>query len=280
MSAQGSDTNVSMALQPKGLGGVLINQTFSQSTVNIGGTLQITGNVVANGSIVAQNLYIQGGSNWLLQSANLQNASWSTHGGDAGATTVTTTSIVAPDGTTTAWQLNNSGAQTDPVRGIYQATGSTNGPWIASVWLRAGSLSTARISLTGGSDDNIVANTLVTLTSSWQRFVISGTTGVPFAGSSGVRFKLSTNAAAGNYLVWGPQVELVNPTSMKNVASPYVPTYSSYIIASNNNIYVTNNVATSNVVVSNMVAFANSNNIISVYQTYNSSTNSLDVVFG
>jgi hypothetical protein len=73
---------------------------------------------------------------------------------------------------------------------------------------------------------------------------------------------------------------LGNPTSPRNVASPYIATYSSYVIASNNNIYATNNVASANVIVSNMVAFANSNNIVSVYQTYNSSTNSLDVVFG
>jgi hypothetical protein len=282
LSVQGSDTNVSMSLLPKGTGGVLINQTYSQNTVNVGSTLQVTGNVAANGSILAQNLYVQGGSNWLLQSVNLQSASWSTHSGDAGATTVTASLVVAPDGTTTAWQLNNSGGQTDPMRGIFQAAlGATStGPWIASVWLRAGSLSSARISLSGASDDNIVANTLVTLTSSWQRVVISGFTGLPYSSSTGVRLKLSTNAATGNYLVWGPQVELANPTSIRSVASPYTPTSTSTVIASNNNIYVTNTVASANLVVSNMVAYANSNNIVSVYQSYNSSTNSLDVVFG
>ena len=282
LSAQGSDTNISMSLIPKGSGGVLINQTYSQNTVNVGSTLQVTGNVAANGSILAQNLYVQGGSNWLLQSVNLQSASWSTHSGDAGATTVTASLVVAPDGTTTAWQLNNSGGQTDPMRGIFQAaSGATStGPWIASVWLRAGTLSSARVSLSGASDDNIVANTLVTLTSSWQRVVISGFTGLPYSASSGVRFKLSTNAATGNYLVWGPQVELANPTSIRSVASPYTPTSTSTVIASNNNIYVTNTVASANLIVSNIVGFANSNNIVSVYQSYNASTNSLDVVFG
>ena len=282
LSAQGSDTNISMSLIPKGTGGVLINQTYSQNTVNVGSTLQVTGNVAANGSILAQNLYVQGGSNWLLQSVNLQSASWLTHSGDAGATTVTASLVLAPDGTTTAWQLNNSGGQTDPMRGIYQpASGTTStGPWIASVWLRAGTLSSARVSLSGASDDNIVANTLVTLTSSWQRVVISGFTGLPYSASSGVRFKLSTNAATGNYLVWGPQVELANPTSIRSVASPYTPTSTSTVIASNNNIYVTNTVASANLVVSNIVGFANSNNIVSVYQSYNASTNSLDVVFG
>lgn len=280
LSAQGSDTNVSMALIPKGTGGVLINQTYNQNTVNVGSTLQVTGNVAANGVIVAQNLYIQGGSNWITNSANLQSGAWSTHSGDAGATTVTASLVVSPNGTTTAWQLNNSGGQTDPMRGIYQSIGTSTGPWIASVWLRAGSLSTARISLSGTSDDNIVANTLVTLTSSWQRFVISGVTGVPFSSSAGVRFKLSTNGVAGNYLVWGPQVELGNATSARNVASPYTPTFGSAIVAANNNVYVTGNVASANVIVSNIMAFANSNNIVSVYQTYNASTNSLDVVFG
>jgi len=280
LSAQGSDTNISMSLLPKGAGGVLINQTYSQNTVNVGSTLQVTGNVAANGSILAQNLYVQGGSNWLLQSINLQSGSWSTHSGDGGATTVTASLVLAPDGTTTAWQLNNSGGQTDPMRGIYQAVGSSTGPWIASVWLRAGSLSSARVSLSGSQDDSIVANTLVTLTSSWQRVVISGFTGLPYSASAGVRLKLSTNAATGNYLVWGPQIELANPTSIRSVASPYIPTSTSAVIASNNNIYVTNTVASANLVVSNIVGFANSNNIVSVYQSYNSSTNSLDVVFG
>jgi hypothetical protein len=280
LSVQGSDTNVSMSLIPKGTGGVLINQTFSQSTVNVGSTLQVTGNVAANGAIVAQNLYIQGGSNWLVWSSNLQ-ISWTTHTGDLGATTVTPSLVVAPDGTTTAWQLNNSGGQTNPTYGIYQQQGSSTGPWIASVWLRSGSLSSARIMLTGGSDDTTVANTLVTLTSSWQRFVISGVTGLPFSASAGVRFKLSTNAATGNYLVWGPQVELGNPTSPRNVASPYIPTFGSAVIVPlNNNIFATSNISSANVIVSNMVAYANSNNIVSVYQSYNSSTNSLDVVFG
>jgi len=281
LSVQGSDTNVSMSLLPKGTGGVLINQTYNQNTVNVGSTLQVTGNVAANGAIVAQNLYIQGGSNWITNSANLQSGSWLTHSGDAGATTVTPSLVVAPDGTTTAWQLNNSGGQTNPTYGIYQQTGSSTGPWIASVWLRAGSLSSARLMITGGSDDTTVANTLVSLTSSWQRFVISAVTGLPFSASAGVRFKLSTNAATGNYLVWGPQLELGNPTSPRNVASPYIPTFSSAVIVSlNNNIFATSNISSANVIVSNIVGFANSNNIVSVYQSYNSSTNSLDVVFG
>jgi len=281
LSVQGSDTNVSMSLLPKGTGGVLINQTYNQNTVNVGSTLQVTGNVAANGAIVAQNLYIQGGSNWITNSANLQSGSWLTHSGDAGATTVTPSLVVAPDGTTTAWQLNNSGGQTNPTYGIYQQTGSSAGPWIASVWLRAGSLSSARLMITGGSDDTTVANTLVSLTSSWQRFVISAVTGLPFSASAGVRFKLSTNAATGNYLVWGPQLELGNPTSPRNVASPYIPTFSSAVIVSlNNNIFATSNISSANVIVSNIVGFANSNNIVSVYQSYNSSTNSLDVVFG
>jgi hypothetical protein len=280
LSVQGSDTNVSMSLLPKGTGGVLINQTYNQNTVNVGSTLQVTGNVAANGAIVAQNLYIQGGSNWLVWSSNLQN-SWATHTGDLGATTVTPSLVVAPDGTTTAWQLNNSGGQTNPTYGIYQQQGSSTGPWIASVWLRAGSLSSARLMITGGSDDTTVANTLVSLTSSWQRFVISAVTGLPFSTSAGVRFKLSTNAATGNYLVWGPQVELGNPTSPRNVASPYIPTFGSAVIVPlNNNIFATSNISSANVIVSNMVAYANSNNIVSVYQSYNASTNSLDVVFG
>ena len=215
-------------------------------------------------------------TNILLYSQDFDNAAWPK------IATVTANTTTAPDGTTTAWQLNNSGGQTDPMRGIFQAASGTTstGPWIASVWLRAGTLSSARVSLSGASDDNIVANTLVTLTSSWQRVVISGFTGLPYSASSGVRFKLSTNAATGNYLVWGPQVELANPTSIRSVASPYTPTSTSTVIASNNNIYVTNTVASANLVVSNIVGFANSNNIVSVYQSYNASTNSLDVVFG
>jgi hypothetical protein len=283
LSAQGSDANVSMALISKGSGGVLVNQTYNQNTVNVGSTLQVTGNVAANGAVVAQNLYIQGGSNWITNSANLQSGSWSTHSGDAGATTVTLApSSIAPDGTTTVWNLNNSGGQTRPDFGIFQSAGSSTGPWTASVWLRAGTLTSARILLTGGSDDTAVANTLVTLSNTiWQRFVISGVTGLPFTATSGVRLKLTTNAVAGFFQVWGPQLELGNPTSARNnVASPYTPTFGSAIVAANNNVYVTGNVASANVIVSNIMAFANSNNIVSVYQTYNASTNSLDVVFG
>ena len=283
LSAQGSDANVSMSLIPKGSGGVLVNQTYNQNTVNVRSTLQVTGNVAANGDIVAQNLYIQGGSNWITNSANLQSGSWSTHSGDAGATTVTfAPSSIAPDGTTTVWNLNNSGGQTRPDFGLFQSAGSSTGLWTASVWLRAGTLTSARILLTGGADDTAVANTLVTLSNTiWQRFVISGITGPPFTGTAGVRLKLTTNAVAGFFQVWGPQLELGNPTSARNIASPYTPTFGSAVIVPlNNNIFATSNISSANVIVSNMVAYANSNNIVSVYQSYNASTNSLDVIFG
>jgi hypothetical protein len=279
-ASSGNEANVSMALFGKGTGAILVNQTYSQSTVNVGSTLQVSGNIAANGAVVAQNLYVQGGSNWITWSANLQN--WSVHSGDTTTTVTANTVVAAPDGTPTTWQLNNTGAQTEPSRGILNsinAPGPT-GPWIVSVWLRAGSLSSARLCLAGSADDNHVANTLVTLTNSWQRFVISGVTGTPFSASTGARIKISTNAVAGSVLVWGPQLELGNPTSARNVASPYTPTLGNPIVVANNNVYVTGNVASANVIVSNIMAFANSNNIVSVYQTYNSSTNSLDVVFG
>ena len=282
ISAQGTDANVSMQLLPKGTGSVLINQNYNQSTVNVGSTLQITGNVAANGSILAQNLYIQGGSNYIQYSANLQNnSSWTNHTGDVANTTVTAnTTIAAPDGTLTTWQLNNNGNQTTPGYGIYQLVPviSGNGPFTISVWLRSGSLTSGQFYMSGSSDDTVSAGGVVNLTSQWQRFVFTAYNFV----SGGARLQLSTNGQSGSILVWGPQLEVGGPFTAKGVASPYVPTYGAYsVVASNNSVYVpTGNVSASNIITPNKVGWVNSNNVSQVYQTYNTSTNSLDIVFG
>jgi hypothetical protein len=86
------------------------------------------------------------------------------------------------------------------------------------------------------------------------------------------------------------------------IASAYTPTIAT-VVTNTNNLYVysgnvvvgntssystTNNAVTvagsigtaNSIYVGNRVGFANANNISVVYQSYNSSTNSLDVVFG
>ena len=281
LSATGADTNVNLGLSAQGNGAVLVNQTYNQQTINVNNILQVTGNVAANGSIVAQNIYIQGGSNYVQNSANLQ-ASFVNHAGDVANTTITANNtIVAPDGTYTAWQLNNNGNQTTPTFGIYQLISTlpgTNGPFTASVWMRAGSLTSAQFFMSGASDDTVNVGGLFTLTNQWQRFVITGVTTT----STQARIQISTNAQAGNILVWGPQIELASPLTPKGVASPYVPTYGFYsVISANNNLYVpTGNVAANNMITANRMSWANANAAIMVSQIYNSSTNSLDVVFG
>jgi len=260
---------------------VLINQLYDHSSINVRSVLQTTGNVAANGSIVAQNIYIQGGTNYVYNSANVL-ASFGNHGGDTANTTVTAnTTIPAPDGSYTTWQLNNNGNQTIPIFGTFQGTGapSTNGPFTASIWLRAGTLSSAQFYLSGGSDDTICAGGLFTLTNQWQRFVVTGFTGFP---TTGARIQITTNAQAGSILMWGPQVEPASGLMPRGVASPYVATYTgSTAISANNNLYVpTGNVATNNIIVGNKMSWANSNAAIVITQTYNASTNSLDVVFG
>ena len=195
-------------------------------------SVTVIGNVLVSGSTTVANINLQGGSNYLVNSANLvpNFNGWSLHFGDVTSTVTANLTIPAPDGSYTAWQLYNSGAQTNPKYGIWanpQVGGTNPGPWTISAWMRAGTTSSAQFFLSGENDDVVFAGGVLTLTNQWQRFAFTGTTPT----DPGSRIQFSTNATTGNILIWGPQAEI------GYAATAYTPTTGTAIVNQYNNLY-------------------------------------------
>ena len=299
LSAQGSDANVSMSLIPKGVGSVLINQSYNQGT----GILQANGSFSVAGNTITQNQYVSGNNNSLTYSQDFNNAAW------AKTNLTVTTGFTAPDGTATAQKLveNNLTGQHLIVQtnsAITPGTICTYSVYAkASEWtlfqLQSGSggaIGTFNLStVTSVASSGAINTTITSVGNGWYRCSL-----ICFYGNGANYIYKSSSSYAGDNVsgmfVWGSQLEL------GYIASAYTPTIAT-VVTNTNNLYVysgnvvvgntssystTNNAVTvagsigtaNSIYVGNRVGFANANNISVVYQSYNSSTNSLDVVFG
>jgi hypothetical protein len=299
LSAQGSDANVSMSLIPKGVGSVLINQSYNQGT----GILQANGSFSVAGNTITQNQYVSGNNNSLTYSQDFNNAVW-------GKTNLTvTTGFTAPDGTATAQKLVENNVTGQHLINQQNLTITPGTICTYSVYAKAsewttfqlqsgsgGALGTFNLSsVTSVGSSGAINTTITSVGNGWYRCSL-----ISFYGNgSQYIYKNSTSYAGDNVsgmFVWGSQLEL------GYIASAYTPTIAA-VVTNTNNLYVysgnvvvgntssystTNNAITvagsigtaNSIYVGNRVGYANANNISVVYQSYNSSTNSLDVVFG
>jgi hypothetical protein len=95
------------------------------------------------------------------------------------------------------------------------ASGVGNTTYTFSIWLKSATLSQARLLLKNASSDVIKAEKVVSLSTEWQRFDVTGTTD---GASAGARIEFTTNGVAGSMSIWGAQLEAGSfPTS-------YIPT--------------------------------------------------------
>lgn len=144
-----------------------------------------------------------GSSNLLRLTSQISNAAWSKTG------------VVATDGQTDPYGNTAASLLTDPATTntyLYQAapiTGHANKTYTFSVWLKSGT-KTGNIAIyfKDGSSGSTIASATPTITSSWQRFSVTGT-----FGSSPVNSTIACfidhvdNIVAGDYYMFGPQLE-------------------------------------------------------------------------
>jgi hypothetical protein len=156
--------------------------------------------------------------NLLRQSETFSNAVWVSDG----TTTVTENTETAPNGTLTADRLQMSASQR---RYIYQTTTPTQTTYTYSVYLRANSNQTVRISVDQGCS-NYRGGLICNVTTQWQRFSITLSNIVISSGSVATvidNITSNTNACTGTAVAvdiyaWGAQ--LVEGTDAK----PYFAT--------------------------------------------------------
>lgn len=136
-------------------------------------------------------------TNLLLSSEEFDNAIWTKRNGHV----ITADQTLSPDGSMTADLVTVTGF-VDTNEGIFQQQGGNNENTV-SVWLKAGTISSVRIILKNRDSDDIKISSNETITSSWQRFDITGTNdGV----SPGARVEIQGNSN-GTFFIWGAQLE-------------------------------------------------------------------------
>ena len=326
ISAQGNDPTVSLSLLPKANAAILLNQRYNQGT----GAVQILGNTAIAGSTTTQNLYVQGGSNFLYYSQDFTNATyWSKTN-----SSITIASTTAPDGTLTALKITANAATGPSVHNLTQlinlsATQSPNNSiWTISGYFKSAEVYKAQFAMSDavlGSVAYLIDTSNGTISSpsigsgwtnssasvnyvanGWYRFAVTATKTTPGGFVLPIVNIYDATNTTGSFIgdgvsgmfVWGLQAE------KSQIATPYVTTTSGPSISANNNIWVPNGnvyigvsnsnpllvgntysltvaggIASGNVYSSSVIGFANNTSSL-VYQTYNSSTNSLDIVFG
>jgi hypothetical protein len=152
--------------------------------------------------------------NLLTFTENFSNAAWSsTIGGTGAAITKTNNFGTAPDGTTTAARLqcDRGAGNTLSDFSFMRQSEATNAVKVESVWMKSNTGASQTVVMT-------VSTTVVTVTTSWQRFSVQKTLGAtPFdIGAQG-----TLTAQTIDILVWHPMFEDVTGQSNQN-PSEYV----------------------------------------------------------
>ena len=192
-----------------------------------------SGQLNNSATVVDKALVLQGGNN-LVKYSNTLETTGSAWVSTSSSSTITATlnNIVAPDGTITGtlltYPINVTGA------GIYSTwraniATTTTGAYTVSVWLKSGSTTSIYIRFNDSSGNR--AKLLCNLTSTWQRFTISGTTATTITAISfdiGADGNASETMSAGTIYAWGAQLELGTQ------ASAYTPTTTTAITTTNN----------------------------------------------
>jgi uncharacterized protein YmfQ (DUF2313 family) len=158
-------------------------------------------------------------TNLLLRSQEFDNATWIKNLSSVAPNTAT-----APDGTLTADTLTLSGGGYCTVEQLVSGVGGSVGQaWTGSVWLKGTVGQTLRLFLFapgGGVDDYY--ETVVTLTSAWQRYTVTGT--IEHGGHTAMEFAIDRDTgrgdSAGTVQAWGAQLEV------GAAATPYIVTTS------------------------------------------------------
>jgi len=153
-------------------------------------------------------------TNLFIRSETFTSASWLSGGG--GVSVFTDNFATSPSGAQTAskWTAANTNSQ------VRQNVATINTTATVSVYLRTNS-GTKNVTL---FINDIASTAVVTVTTSWQRFVLTGAVGATLLGAGRCGFSNNSILTAGDYVeVWGAQYEVGSN------ATSYIPTTSAAV---------------------------------------------------
>jgi len=228
-------------------GTTTVNQLYNGGT----GVFQANGNTSIAGTTTSQTIYLQGGNNLMLQSANLASTQWSLN------SVTVTGSQSDPFGGTNAFLLNDGTSASGHSIQYYNFTTAPAGNITYSVYAKAGTSNFLGIYLTGGGSTtyggiffNLTTGAYVAnlfgaplsygsayVSNGWWRLwvTIPSSGGFTFQGlymlESGTNYNYTGTNQTVN--VFGPQIEL------GTIPSPYTPTTTT-AITQTNNLYIPN----------------------------------------
>ena len=261
ISAQGSDTNIDLNLVSKGTGNVVVNSGATGMFKSYGTIGVQVSQYLASG--LGYDTITSGAAAYgRIQMYNAATGAMNFQAGySAGYFSFQTNNTPSEQ-----FRITNTTSAVNYVQVTGAATGS--GPSIS----------------TQGSDGN--ASLLINSKGAGDLFLRAGTGGWVSLEPGGSRqFAARNITSAVNYLtVWGSAATGNNTTlsaeysSSANVAINLVPKGNAAVMITGNTTGII--AAANSIYVGDRVGYANANNISVVYQSYNASTNSLDVVFG
>ena len=130
--------------------------------------------------------------------------------------TVTADSTIAPDFTTTADTITRTAIGNHYIQQTYLTTTNANTTYTFSVWLKSGTFTgTIALRIRDGGGTNESAVNTFTITSTWQRYSITGTFGASPAANIIVYIDPpnDTGTAGETFYAWGAQLEIGSQAS-------------------------------------------------------------------